>query len=207
MTNTLLPANATRLERNLATAAAAIERVQIPLRDLIDPERCPVAALPLLAAAFSVDRWDADWPEAIKRAVIRSAFNVHKKKGTIGALRRVVEPLGYLIRVVEWWQTQPPGPRGTFTLSIGVLDQGIDDAMHVELERLIDDAKPLSRHLLGLAINSEVRGNVKISVAAYFGDEMTVYPYTPDVIATSGRYGGTGFMHSIDTMTINPRTA
>ncbi|WP_230405020.1 phage tail protein I [Undibacterium rugosum] len=203
----LLPPNASVLERHVATAAAAIERVPVPLRDLINPDTCPVAFLPLLASAFSVDRWDANWSVEVKRAVIRSAFNLHKKKGTITALRRVVEPLGFLIRVVEWWQTQPPGPRGTFKLDIGVLDQGITDEMYVELERLIDDAKPVSRHMTGLAINSEVRGFARIGVAAYFGDEMTVYPYTPAVIASSGRYGGTGFMHSIDTMTIHPRTA
>ncbi len=203
----LLPPNATTLERNVATATAAIERVPVPLRDLMHPDTCPVAFLPLLASAFSVDRWDANWSVDVKRSVIRSAFDLHKKKGTITALRRVVEPLGFLIRIVEWWQTQPPGPRGTFRLAIGVLDQGITDQMYIELERLIDDAKPVSRHLTGLAITSEIRGHCRVGIAAYFGDDMTVYPYTPAVISTSGRYGGTGFMHGIDTMTIHPGTA
>ncbi len=46
------------------------------------------------------------WPEATKRAVIRDAYFIHCHKGTIGAIRRVVEPLGYLIEVREWWQPQ-----------------------------------------------------------------------------------------------------
>ncbi len=203
----LLPPNSTTLERNLARAGAAIERVPVPLRDLVNPDTCPESALPFLAAAFSVDRWDAAWPVATKRAVIKSAFFVHKKKGTIGALRRVVEPLGYLIRVIEWWQTAPAGPRGTFRIDIGVLNTGITEEMYQELERLVDDAKPLTRHLLGLAISMEVRGNAYTHVAAYLGDELTVYPYTPEEIAVTGLYGFAGIAHTIDTMTVQPLNA
>ena len=39
---------------------------------------------------------------------------IHRHKGTIGALKRVVEPLGYIIKVTEWWQTDDPP--GTFRL-------------------------------------------------------------------------------------------
>ncbi|EKQ5242665.1 phage tail protein I [Escherichia coli] len=56
---------------------------------------CPANLLPWLAWSFSVDRWDDKWPEATKRAVIRDAYFIHCHKGTIGAIRRVVEPLGY----------------------------------------------------------------------------------------------------------------
>ena len=198
----LLPPNATILERNLAAAAAAIEGVQIPLRDLWNADACPVAWLPFLAYAFSVDRWDPTWSEKTKRNVIKAAYFVHKKKGTIGALRRVVEPLGYLIRVQEWWQTNPPGQRGTFQLDIGVLDTGITEEMYLELERLIDDAKPLARHLLGLSISVEVRGTEYIGVSAYLGDELTVYPYTPGEVVTSLTWGTSGSTHLIDTITV-----
>ncbi len=70
--------------------------------------------------ALSVDRWDEAWPESTKRSVIMSSFFVHQHKGTISALRRVVEPLGFLIEVREWWQLgEEPG---TFRLVVGVLD-------------------------------------------------------------------------------------
>lgn len=201
----LLPPNATPLERRLAEVGAAIAGVPVPLRDLWNPDTCPVEFLPFLAAAFSVDRWDANWTEKTKRAVIKAAYYVHKQKGTIGALRRVVEPLGFLIRVLEWWETNPPGPRGTFRLDIGVLDTGITEEMYVELERLIDDAKPLTRHLLGLAISVEVRGTRYIGAASYLGDELTVYPYTPTAIVSTGQWGTTGSAHLIDTLTVHPK--
>ncbi len=203
----LLPPNATPLLRRLAEVGAVIDGVPVPLRDLWNPDTCPVQFLPFLASAFSVDRWDAAWSEKTKRAVIKSAYFVHKQKGTIGALRRVVEPLGYLIRVLEWWQAEPPGPRGTFRLDVGVLDTGITEEMYLELERLIDDAKPLTRHLLGLAISMETRGSAYTGVSAYFGDELTVYPYTPDVIVSSGVVAASIATHLIDTLTVTPKTA
>lgn len=201
----LLPPNATLLERNLAQAGTAIEAVPVPLRDLWNADNCPVNLLPFLAAALSVDRWDANWTEQTKRSVIKASYFVHKKKGTIGALRRVVEPLGYLIRIVEWWQTTPRGPRGTFRLDIGVLDTGITEEMYQELERLIDDAKPLTRNLLGLAISVEVRGTTYVGAASYLGDELTVYPYTPIVIVSAGLWSTTGAAHLIDTLTVHPK--
>ena len=205
MTTCLLPGNATELERNAAQALAQIERVPIPLRDLWNPETCPVELLPYLAWAFSVDRWSPAWPESAKRAAIRAAYFIHAHKGTIGALRRVVEPLGYLIEVREWWEEVPAGVPGTFRLLIGVLDTGIDEAMYQELSFLIDDAKPLSRHLIGLAIGLEVRGRTFIGAAAVDGETLTVYPYAPGPIEVSSPavlLGGAA--HTIDTMSVYP---
>lgn len=61
-------------------------------------------------------------------------------------------------------------------MKVGVLDTGITEEMYQELERLIDDAKPVSRHLTGLAISLESKGDLNIGVALYEGDEIDVYP-------------------------------
>ena len=147
--STLLPPSTSRTERNLAMAGANAQQLPIPFSTLWSPWTCPAHLLPYLAASWSVDRWDDSWPEATKRQVIANSYFVHSRKGTIGAIRRVVEPLGYLIRVLEWWQETPAATRGTFKLDIGVLDTGITEAMYQELERLIADAKPMTRHLTG----------------------------------------------------------
>ncbi|MBB1625183.1 phage tail protein I [Achromobacter sp. UMC71] len=200
----LLPANATPLERRLAVACADVEDVPVPVRRLRRASTCPQHLLTWLAWERSVDRWNDNWTEAAKRRAIANAFFVHKRKGTIGALRRVVEPLGYLLEVIEWWQMKPEGQRGTFMLSIGVLDTGITEAMYAELERLIDDAKRLSQHMTGLAISLEVRAELNHAIAAYDGDELTVYPYQPERIdvQTVIPYGVRE--HLIDTMTVYP---
>jgi len=202
--SSLLPTNAAQLEQLTAKAMACIERVPIPIRDLINPDRCPVDLLPYLAWAFSVDRWDANWSEATKRQVIRTSYYVHSRKGTIGALRRVVEPLGYLIEVIEWWQTVPEGVPGTFALKVGVLDTGITEEMYQELTWLIEDAKPRSRHLTGLAISLETSGGFHLAAAIHEGDEIDVYPPEPRDIVVSGVIGRGGRDHTIDTLEIYP---
>ena len=170
----LLPTGSSPLEVAAAKACAEIEKTPVSIRELWNPDTCPANLLPWLAWAFSVDRWDEKWPEATKRAVIRDAYFIHCHKGTIGAIRRVVEPLGYLINVTEWWENSDPP--GTFRLDIGVLESGITEAMYQEMERLIADAKPASRHLIGLNITRDIPGYLFAGGVAYDGDVITVYP-------------------------------
>ncbi|MBH3307976.1 phage tail protein I [Pseudomonas mosselii] len=197
---TLLPLNSTPLER--AMEAATAERTAVLLRTLYNPDTCPVRLLPYLAWAWSVDRWDGSWSEAVKRSVIRSAFYIHAHKGTIGALRRVVEPFGYLIEVVEWWKMQPEGVPGTFALKVGVSDSGISDEVYRELSALLDDAKPVSRTMVGLEISLETRGSVYVGASISDGDVLDVYPPMQRDIVVTGAVGRGGREHTIDTLDI-----
>ena len=71
--------------------------------------------------------------------------------------------------------SRPPlGTPGTFRLDVGVLDTGITDAMFQEMERLIADAKPVSRHLTGLALYLESRGQVQIGLADMVNASMGI---------------------------------
>lgn len=200
----LLPRNASDLEHQAAQALAQIQRVPVPLHQLWNPDTCPTELLPYLAWSVSVDRWDGKWLESTKRAAIRASYVIHSRKGTIGALRRVVEPLGYLIEIIEWWQTIPEGVPGTFELKVGVLETGITEEMYQELTFLIDDAKPVSRHLTGLAISLESSGTVFVGVSVYEGDELSVYPPTQRDIEVNGYLPMGGREHHIDTMDIYP---
>ncbi|MGF2651535.1 phage tail protein I [Serratia marcescens] len=174
MNNSLLPPSASCFMRSTEQAATRLDALPVDLNTLWSPDECPAALLPYLAWALSVDRWDKDWPEAAKREAIKASWAIHQKKGTIAALRRAVEPLGYLIQVIEWWQDG--GPPGTFRVDIGVHETGITPAMYQELERVIADAKPASRHLTGLTLIQDIPGTLHIGAAALDGDIITVYP-------------------------------
>lgn len=200
--SSLLPINATPLER--ALAAASIGDTAVVLRTLYNPDTCPAHLLSQLAWAWSVDRWDPTWSETVKRNAIKASFFIHARKGTIGALRRVVEPLGYLIEIIEWFDTVPKGVPGTFALKVGVLETGITEEMYRELERLIDDAKPITRHLTGLAISLEIKGALNLGVAVYSGDEIDVYPPVLRDIVTTGVLGNTGREDSTDSVDVYP---
>lgn len=201
----ILPPSTTRTERSLATAGANAQALPIPFRSLWSPWTCPTHLLPYLAASWSVDYWDEKWPETAKRQVIANSYFVHSRKGTIGAIRRAVEPLGFQIRVLEWWQEAPTAPPGTFKLDIGVQDIGITEDVYQELEQRLSNAKPMTRHLTGLAISLETRGPLYLGAACYLGEELTIYAYTPAVIEISGQQWHSGMLHTIDTLTIQPQ--
>lgn len=91
----LLPPNATPQERALEGATERAASVPVPLRETWNPETCPAALLPWLAWAFSIDEWREDWSEGAKRASIRDAVMIHRRKGTVWAIKRVLANAGY----------------------------------------------------------------------------------------------------------------
>lgn len=174
MSSSLLPPGSSALERRLAQACSGISDLNVPLRDLWNPWKCPAKFLPYLAWAFSVDSWDENWSETEKRSVISEAFWLHQRKGTVAAIRRVVEKMGYSFSIEEWWKVADPA--GTFRLEVDVNDIGITSKILDELTRLIDDAKPVSRRLAQLNISTKVRGNIWAGSMLCSGDIISIYP-------------------------------
>lgn len=89
----LLPPNATKLERN-------IEQVIIPhsppriIPTLWNARTCPESMLPWLAWSMSAEVWDPAWTVERKRASIESSAELHRYKGTPYARRMVLEISG-----------------------------------------------------------------------------------------------------------------
>lgn len=168
------------LEQRAAEACAIISDLSVPLRDLWNPWRCPVKFLPYLAWAFSVDRWEETWSEVEKRQEISDAFWIHQRKGTISAIRFVIEKMGYSISIDEWWQVADPA--GTFRLEVDINDIGLTPSMLSDLNRLIDETKPVSRHLAQMNIAAKVNGDIHTGTALYCGEIISIYPedYEPD---------------------------
>ncbi|ELA3332997.1 phage tail protein I [Klebsiella pneumoniae] len=172
------------LEQRAAAACSAISDLSVPLRDLWNPWKCPVKFLPYLAWAFSVDRWEETWSETEKRQAVSDAFWIHQRKGTVAAVRRVIETLGYSMTLQEWWEVADPA--GTFRLEIDLNDIGITEPMIKELERIIGDAKPVSRHISQLTLAAGSCGIAYAGVAIVDGEIITVYP--PGYIPEDGIY-------------------
>lgn len=175
------------LEQRAAAACAAISDLSVPLRDLWNPWTCPVKFLPYLAWAFSVDRWEEAWSETVKRQAVSDAFWIHQRKGTVAAVRRVIENMGYSMTLQEWWSVADPV--GTFRLGIDVGETGMSEAVFNELERVIGDAKPVSRHISRLTVSVTTGGGVYTRLATTEADTLNVYP--PDYMASgSATYDG-----------------
>lgn len=174
MSSSLLPPGSSALERRLAQACSGISDLNVPLRDLWNPWKCPAGFLPYLAWAFSVDSWDESWSEQEKRTVISESFRLHQRKGTIEAIRRVVEKMGYSFSIAEWWEVADPA--GTFRLEVDVNDIGITSRILDELTRLVNDAKPVSRHMAQFNISTKVQGNIYVGSTLCGGDIISIYP-------------------------------
>ncbi|MEB0137990.1 MULTISPECIES: phage tail protein I [unclassified Undibacterium] len=95
MTRSLLPPNASTLERALEQSSARLGDIPFRLRDNWQPERCPSNLLPWLAWAVGVEEWDSNWPESMQRDVIASARRIRQQKGTPAAVKRALLALGH----------------------------------------------------------------------------------------------------------------
>lgn len=175
ISNHLLPLGSTLLEKRAAEILKSAVENPIVIADLINPDKCPVHLLPYLAWAFSVDKWDENWTDEVKRIAIKQSFFIHKRKGTINAVRRVVEPIGYMVNLKEWFNAVPMGEPGTFSLTIEVPETGLNEQTYNELVRLVNDVKPVSRHLKQLAIAVSPTGTMNVFLGQQTGEIITVY--------------------------------
>lgn len=166
--------------RSAEGVTARLSAITIALRTLWTPTACPVDLLPYLAWALSVDRWDRDWPAARKVAAIQQSYWLHRRKGTRAAVRRVIEDMGFSATFAEWFDVGDEP--GTFRLEVDVSDVGLTPKTLDELNRLIGDAKPVSRHLAQLTISTSATAMAWIGAGVFDGEVVTVYPrgYIPD---------------------------
>ncbi|HDT6530816.1 phage tail protein I [Raoultella ornithinolytica] len=174
MNSTLLPPSSTAWLRSTEAATARLSGITVAIRTLWTPTVCPVDLLPYLAWALSVDRWDKDWPAERKIAVIQRSYWLHRRKGTRAAVRRVIEDMGFSAMFAEWFDVgdQP----GTFRLEVDVNEIGLTPKTLDELNRLIGDAKPVSRHPSQFNIAAKVKGDIWTGSTLCSGEIISIYP-------------------------------
>lgn len=145
----LLPPNATPIERALEAVTARLDSIAVPLRDLWSAERCPIELLPWLAYALSIDSWNSGWTEPVKRAVVAQAIEIQRMKGTAASVRKVVQAFGGQIAIREAWQMDPPGRPHTFELVLTLNGSNGLPATARYVDEVIDEVsrtKPARSH-------------------------------------------------------------
>ncbi|HBW3234685.1 MULTISPECIES: phage tail protein I [Klebsiella/Raoultella group] len=180
MSNSLLPPSSGAWLRYTEAGTARLSAITVALRTLWTPTACPVDLLPYLAWALSVDRWDKGWPAERKIAAIQRSYWLHRRKGTRAAVRRVVEDMGFSATFAEWFEAGDAP--GTFRLEVDINEVGLTPKTLSELNRLIDDAKPVSRHISQMNIASVTLGPVYVGTSSGCGEIISVYPeeYQPE---------------------------
>lgn len=160
LAKSLLPPNATDQERALEDAM----RADIDLSGigtLWNPATCPVAVLPFLAWGLAIARWDPEWTEAEKRAAVADAIPFHRRKGTRGIVREVLDRFHPLLQVIEWWETSPRRAPHTFEIRAPAADIPADFLTPETAEAIIRDVasvKPVrSRFTFVQSLEAEAR--------------------------------------------------
>lgn len=161
----LLPKNATKQEKDIEASIARMANIPVMGRMVWDPDTCPEHLLPWLAWAFSVDGWESNWPENVKRQVIKNSYDVHRTKGTPFAVRKALEGLGVVAKIQEWFQQSPQGQPGTFDIVAWAnenltpdKDTVLNDELYRQLKQAVDNAKNVRSHYtfkVGAALKAE----------------------------------------------------
>lgn len=163
----LMPPNATQLETLAAEAGANATQLPVILRALWKPEDCPESLLPWLAWSWSVDSWENSWSTRQKRDTIAAALDVHKIKGTIGAVSDALGALGFVTRVQEWHRKTPAGEPYTFRVQLDVNQEPMSQSDIQRALTLIQQNKSLRSHLE--TVVQQIRTTSSVFVAAASG--------------------------------------
>ncbi|MCJ9428544.1 phage tail protein I [Kordiimonas marina] len=171
MANTLLPPNATDLEKAVGAVLARLDSLPVPGSEFWNPDKCPVSFLPLLAWQLQVGKWNSSWTEATQRAVIKAALPVHRKRGTAGAVTDALAAVGVNGQLLEWFNQSPVGTPNTFVLKALVNDNVmpaqtiIDDARITQLLDVVNEAKRESQSYT-LEIGAEYSGAAQFAAVS-----------------------------------------
>ena len=129
---------------------------------------------------MGVEAWRSEWPEAIKRAIVRNAVKVQSRRGTLKSVRDTVAAFGGAISVREWWQTTPKGQPHTFELVLTMSGQDGSQASATFVEEVIAEVtrvKPLRSHftaIQGLSATASIKLAAVARPTAYTRLNMTV---------------------------------
>jgi phage tail P2-like protein len=145
-TQSLLPPNATALLRDLEEIFSDSFDLPTLNRYVVNPDLAPAHILPWLAWALSVDDWSDNWPEQIRRNVIKASVEVHRKKGTIGALKKALQAFNYSNVQVEEWFDYGADPY-FFRVFFDITEPGFDVNILPQVKKVIESTKNARSHL------------------------------------------------------------
>ncbi|MBR9651917.1 phage tail protein I [Thalassovita aquimarina] len=154
---TQLPPTATPLARALDILEERL--FSLPVQMITkDPASVDVGLLDHLAWEHSVDVWDLDWPEDVKRSVIAASAEVHRHKGTPYAIRAALAAFDVDSELLEWFEPEGVADgmeAGSFRVTAyagrslyGPTENAIDNKMVYAMTAVVQRVAPVSRKLI-----------------------------------------------------------
>ena len=172
----ILPPNASPLAEALDLLEARLHSLPVSMITK-DPATVPVSLLDHLAWEQSVDVWDLEWPEEIKRTVVAMSAELHRYKGTPHAIHLALLPFEVAVEMIEWWQPEGVAQgleRGSFQVTAYAgrsiypgIRTSVSNEMLEAMTAVVKRAAPVSRKMifrLGERFRSkvELHGGVRV---------------------------------------------
>ncbi|MEO1720991.1 MAG: phage tail protein I [Pseudomonadota bacterium] len=168
----ILPPNSTPQEKALDGVMARVGAVPVDLRSLWRPQEVDAKLLPWLAWALSLDIWDDEWPERVKRAAVAESYALHRERGTLSGLRRVARLGGAELVDAE----VPPGKV--------FVAPAWSEADRAEWLRQFDELRIFARRSRGTAVGAMLPAQSPAARKLFIGGSAGsgVFPNTSDAV-------------------------
>ncbi len=199
MFKTILPSNASKLEIAFDKTSASRFNHNLARNKLWSAEHCPVELLPFLAWALSVDTWEEDWPEHVKRQVVASAVYVHRYKGTPAGIQAALKALDLGVTISEWFEHG--GEPYTFKADVMVTTRGLTEQEFQDIADVIAATKNARSHLSQLRVYLTSVGTPFFAAATVIGERIDVYPWVATVPVAHATHHFAVVTHIAETIT------
>lgn len=190
MADTLLPPPLTSDDRFQAVGQMAARVSAIDLSPLLVylVDTVDSSALVDLAEQFHVmgtEGWNSATTEETRRALIKSAIELHRHKGTPYAVSRAIELMGLTGRPVEWFDYG--GAPFHFKISAAIPPgRSFTETDWQALLARVEDAKNIRSHFEAITLHAETAGTSHRALRASGRGNVLSYPDQPAQASTAG---------------------
>ncbi len=155
----VLPPNSTDLEKAMVGAfESVLDSKDLLIQTLWNADLCPYEFLPYLASALSVDfAIYNQLNESERRAYIKKSIEIHRQKGSLGALKKALNIADYDIKVKEWYEYN--GTPHTIKVDMSKQSPG---AFNIDLINSTINANKNVQTSRVLSVKNEVHNNIKL---------------------------------------------
>lgn len=143
---------------------------------LAHPKKADEKYLPYLAHSHQVDFWSMDLTLDEKREIIDFSINLHRKKGTLFAVKEVLKRLNIDVKFYEWDKYE--GLPYHFKIDVDFLNRPVEEKDLLLIEEFVEIYKNTKSILELININIKTNLKEKYAMATITGEEIEVLPYT-----------------------------
>lgn len=134
--------------------------------------------------------------------LIEKSFSIHRIKGTKAALVRVLNLLNMRGKISQWFEYE--GNPYYFKIDIDIGTRGMDDKTLLLLDDLINTYKNRRSWIEKINLHLSGQGTLFMGANLSFGEEITVYPWSPTNIETKGYARLGSYVKSFESLSVYP---